>query len=76
MKTVQMTLDEELISAVDRAVKKMKTTRSEFTRQALRAALQHIQILEMESKHREGYTRKPVTQKEFKSWEKEQVCVE
>lgn len=39
MKTVQMTLDAALVTEVDRAVKALGTTRSAFTRQALRAAL-------------------------------------
>ena len=38
MKTVQMTLDENLVKAVDSAAKKLGTTRSAFTRQALRSA--------------------------------------
>ena len=36
MRTVQMTLDEELLASVDKAAKKLKTTRSAFTRKALR----------------------------------------
>jgi len=35
MKTVQMTLDDELVEAVDALVKKLHTTRSAFTRKAL-----------------------------------------
>ncbi len=41
MKTVQMTLDDELLTRVDRAAKKLGTTRSGFARQALRGALRH-----------------------------------
>jgi metal-responsive CopG/Arc/MetJ family transcriptional regulator len=33
-----MTLDEDLIARVDRAARRLKTTRSGFTRQALREA--------------------------------------
>ena len=76
MKTVQMTLDEDLIALVDRQVRKMGTTRSAFTRQALRAALQELRIQEMENKHRQGYKRKPVRHGEFDVWEKEQVWIE
>lgn len=36
MRTIQMTLDDELVEAVDQVVKKLKTTRSAFTRMALR----------------------------------------
>ena len=43
MKTVQMTLDENLVKAVDRAAKKLRTTRSAFTRQALRSALKEVE---------------------------------
>ncbi len=35
MKTVQMTLDEGLVEAVDKAAKRIGTTRSAFARDAL-----------------------------------------
>jgi len=76
MKTVQMTLDEDLVELVDRQVQKMGTTRSAFTRDALRAALREIRIKELENRHREGYKRKPVKRGEFDVWEKEQVWIE
>ena len=55
MKTVQMTLDEDLLYAVDRVVKKLGTTRSSFTREALRAALKSSRVQALEQKQREGY---------------------
>ena len=73
MKTVQMTLDENLVKAVDSAAKKLRTTRSAFTREALRSALKEVRLRELESKHREGYRRKPVNRGEFSDWESEQV---
>ena len=76
VKTVQMTLDEDLVVSVDRAARKMGTTRSAFTRKALRSALDQIHNLELERKHREGYARKPVKRREFDIWEKEQVWIE
>lgn len=76
MRTVQMTLDEDLVSAVDRAAKRLRTTRSAFTRDALRAALARIRIRELERRQREGYARKPVTRGEFSVWEREQVWVD
>ena len=48
MKTVQMTLDEGLVDAVDKAAKRIGTTRSAFAREALRAALGKVQVKEME----------------------------
>jgi len=73
MKTVQMTLDENLVKAVDSAAKKLGTTRSAFTREALRSALKEVRVRDLESKHREGYRRKPVKHGEFSDWESEQV---
>ena len=73
MKTVQMTLDEALLAAIDLVVKRLKTTRSAFTREALQAALQRIREQELERQHREGYARHPVTDEEVSDWEGEQV---
>ena len=72
MKTVQITLDENLVKAVDSAAKKLGTTRSAFTREALRSALNVVRVKELESRHRQGYRRKPVKRGEF-DWESEQV---
>lgn len=76
MKTVQMTLDEDLVAEVDKVAKQLGTTRSALTRDALRAALERIREKEMERKHLEGYIRKPVKRGEFSNWETEQVWVE
>jgi metal-responsive CopG/Arc/MetJ family transcriptional regulator len=73
MKTVQMNLDENLVKAVDTAAKKLGTTRSAFTRGALRSALKEVHLRNLESKHREGYKRKPVKRGEYSDWESEQV---
>jgi metal-responsive CopG/Arc/MetJ family transcriptional regulator len=76
MKTVQMTLDEELVSTVDRIARQLGTTRSAFTRDALRAALDRVRVRELEHKHRRGYARKPVRKGEFSVWERKQVWVD
>jgi len=73
MKTVQMTLDETLVKAVDSVARKLGTTRSAFTREALRSALKEVRVRDLESKHREGYKRKPVKRGEFGDWDSEQV---
>ena len=72
MKTIQMTLDDKLVKLVDKAVKKLHTTRSAFTRVALRNAIENLNILRLEEKHRKGYESYPVTKAEFGIWEKEQ----
>jgi metal-responsive CopG/Arc/MetJ family transcriptional regulator len=65
MKTIQMTLDDELIATVDQVVKKLKTTRLAFVRKALRNAIKQVHIAELERKHRKGYGRHPVGKTEF-----------
>jgi metal-responsive CopG/Arc/MetJ family transcriptional regulator len=72
MKTVQMTLEEGLVEAVDRLVRKLKTTRSAFTRDALREALIKYRTKELERKHRLGYKSHPVKSGEFDVWQTEQ----
>jgi metal-responsive CopG/Arc/MetJ family transcriptional regulator len=73
MKTVQMTLDEELVQAVDRISKELHTTRSAFARKALRDALVRYEEQRLEEKHRQGYLRHPVQTDEFSAWEAEQA---
>jgi metal-responsive CopG/Arc/MetJ family transcriptional regulator len=72
MRTIQMTLDDELVDAVDKLVKKLKTTRSAFARKALRAAIKQANINALEKKHKRGYERQPVGKSEFSVWESEQ----
>ena len=72
MRTVQMTLDESLVKAVDRIAKDLRITRSGFARMALRQAIARIRIQRLEEKHRQGYLRRPPELGEFSVWEKEQ----
>lgn len=75
MRMIQIGLDEDLARRVDQTVRKLRTTRSAFTRGALRAALDRPNQKELERKHREGYLRKPVAKGEFSVWQSEQVWV-
>lgn len=72
MRTIQMTLDDDLVELVDKIVKKLNTTRSAFTRKALQDAVQSINIKHLEEKHRKGYELYPTKKPEFSVWEKEQ----
>ncbi len=72
MKTVQMTLDDELVAQVDQVVQRLHTTRSAFARDALWEALKRREEAELEEKHRKGYEAKPVSAEEFGVWEGEQ----
>jgi metal-responsive CopG/Arc/MetJ family transcriptional regulator len=71
MKIVQMTLDEDLIKEVDRVSKQLHTSRSAFTRKALRESLARYNLEQLERKHQQGYERCPVAAEEFSVWETE-----
>ena len=72
MRTIQMTLDEDLVKKVDAIAKDLQTTRSAFTRDALREAVQQYNVRRLELKHRKGYAVHAVNEEEFSVWEKEQ----
>lgn len=67
MKTIQMTIDEPLLAAVDDVVVATRTTRSAFSRDALQRALRHHRIRDRERLHATGYRQQP-TEGEFDLW--------
>ena len=73
MRTIQMTLDDELVDNVDEVVKKLKTTRSAFARKALNDAIRKVNSNLLEQKHKKGYGQRPADGKEFSVWESEQA---
>ncbi|MEZ4866611.1 MAG: ribbon-helix-helix domain-containing protein [Caldilineaceae bacterium] len=73
MKTIQMTIDEQLLLSVDQAVEEMGTNRSAFIREALKSALRQFRIRQMERQHAAGYARYPQDPAEIAEWETEQV---
>lgn len=73
MKTVQMTIDDSLLTEVDEVTETLHTTRSAFIRDALRLALRRYEIASLEQQHAEGYARHPVGSGEFDIWETEQA---
>lgn len=72
MKAVQITLDDQLVAAVDRLARRLKTTRSAFARDALCAALARHCVEDLEEKHRLGYQKHPVRSGEFDVRQSEQ----
>jgi metal-responsive CopG/Arc/MetJ family transcriptional regulator len=76
VKTVKMTLESDLVAHVDRAARRLNTTRSGFARQALRDALARLATAEQEARHRRGYAAKPVAHGEFDVWPPEQAWPE
>lgn len=73
MKTVQMTIDEDLLAQIDTLVEELGTNRSAFMRDALESALKQRQVNMLEQQHRAGYERHPLTPDEFDIWQGEQV---
>ena len=73
MRTIQMTLDNDLVENVDYIVKSLKTSRSAFTREALRDAIKKYDVKLMEEQHRKGYESFPVGDDEFSGWKDEQA---
>jgi DNA invertase Pin-like site-specific DNA recombinase len=69
MRVVQMTLDEDLVVAVDRAAVDLHTSRSAFARDALKAALAQMEVRRQEERQRQGYQRDPVQADELGDWE-------
>ncbi|KAA3613312.1 MAG: ribbon-helix-helix protein, CopG family [Calditrichaeota bacterium] len=72
MKTIQMTIDEELLHELDHAINGKKITRSAFIRNSIAYYLKQQQILAKEAQHKKGYAKKPVDKEAFTSWENEQ----
>jgi len=69
MRVVQITLEPELLSAVDRAANRLRTTRSALVREALRNLLLDLGTRAREAADREGYQRAPVRPGEFDVFE-------
>ena len=65
MKTIKITMDDELVARIDARAKRLGATRSGFTRQALRAALARYEEAEKEERQKAGYRRIPPTPQEF-----------
>lgn len=73
MRTIQMTLDDDLVKSVDKVAEELKMTRSAFTRNALREAIDRLKVRHLEEKHRKGYEAYPANKREFSVWENEQA---
>ena len=70
MTTIQVVLEDSLLEAADRAVRRLKVNRSALFRDALREHLRRLTVLEKERRDRAGYTRQPSAKHEFGVWDK------
>jgi hypothetical protein len=66
-----MTIDEDLLVDVDKAVTELGTNRSAFIRKALEMALRQVNQRKLEEQHAAGYARHPVQLGEFDGWKDE-----
>ena len=65
MKTIQMTIDDELLVSVDQVIGELSISRSAFMREALQMALRRYRIRAMEKQHAAGYAKHPVQEDEL-----------
>jgi metal-responsive CopG/Arc/MetJ family transcriptional regulator len=73
MQTIQVVLEEKLLKAADRVVKRKKINRSALIREALREHLNRMHERELEERERRAYEKRPDDPEEIKIWEKVQV---
>jgi metal-responsive CopG/Arc/MetJ family transcriptional regulator len=71
MKTVQMLLEEPLLSNVDRLAKEAHTTRSEFIREALQREIKRRDTEKLEEAYRHSYENEPANAEE--TWNPKRV---
>jgi metal-responsive CopG/Arc/MetJ family transcriptional regulator len=69
MTTIQVVLEEDLLRAADKAVRKLKTNRSALFRDALRAHLRGLDRKERETRDRQGFLRYPDSHDDASAWE-------
>ncbi len=68
MKTIQMTIDEELLCRVDDVTKELGVNRSAFLREALAEKLHRFHVEKLEQQHIAGYLRHPQDPLEVEEW--------
>jgi antitoxin component of RelBE/YafQ-DinJ toxin-antitoxin module len=72
METIQLTIDESLLTELQRATNALHMTPSDFMRVALERALEQREIIAKERRDAEGYARYPQSAQEIEEWESEQ----
>lgn len=69
LKTIQITLPQDLLVRIDQTVAELNTNRSAFARRAFEDALFRLQIAQMERQDAEGYAHQPEDPDEIALWE-------
>jgi len=65
MKTIELSIDDELLTRVNLTIAQQKTTLAAFIRESLIHYLNRLKIRELEKRHRDGYGKYPVQKGEF-----------
>lgn len=73
LKTIQMTIDDDLLQRVDNTVQAIASNRSAFIHKALELALRHYAIQQLERQDAIGYMRTPAGAEEVQEWLPEQA---
>lgn len=73
MKAIHLTLDPDLLRAIDLTARRTELSRSALIRQALRAHLNNLKIREQEEQDRKGYQAVPAHPSEPAHWESQAV---
>ena len=73
MKTIQITIDPELLHKIDHDEESIKKGRSAFLRQAVRYYLEQKRLKSISEKYRSGYTKVLAKDDDLTIWEDEQV---
>lgn len=73
MKTIQLEIEESMLTEVERATHALEMTREAFVLTALERALQQQETIALERKHARGYEKQPQNADEVGEWEAEQV---
>ena len=73
MTTIEFTVDETLLTEIDRVTRSLAMSRTNFIRAALELALRNQNVLALEKKHAQGYKKHPLKSSEIEEWESEQV---
>jgi metal-responsive CopG/Arc/MetJ family transcriptional regulator len=73
MRTIQITIDDALLAAVDELAARLSSSRSALIRESLAAQLEQRRIQEREAREIEGWRRRPLKSEELDPWLGEQV---
>ena len=73
MITIEITVEEALLTRLNDAVQHLNVSRSVFISDAIEMAVRRCHIQKLEAQHELGYALIPPAPDEFDSWESEQV---